>query len=232
MIRWRQRSVTQQLGLSLGAASLVSAGLWGFAVLTQHRTYEWYLNWNLFLAWLPLVFAVFLVRMLRRKAWSSWEGLLLTFLWLVFLPNSFYMVSDFIHLAEVPEAFVLYDSVMFSSFIFCGATLGFLSVFLVHGQLRKRLPASSTNTILGIIFFLCSFAIYLGRNLRWNTWDILINPAGLLFDISDRILHPGAHPQTFAITLSFFVLLTAFYAMAWQVVYTLTRHKPNSHNLV
>lgn len=217
----RELSANTQLGLFLGAASLVSVGFWVVGAIAQHRLHEWYLSWNLFLAWLPLLFSVLLVRMLKRKAWSSWEGLGLTFLWLAFLPNSFYMVSDFIHLREVPDVAVLYDVVMFASFIFCGAAVGFLSLYMVHMQLRKRLPTRQVITLLGLILLGCSFAIYLGRNLRWNTWDILINPTGLLFDVSDRLLHPSAHQQTFTITLSFFVLLATFYSLVWQLVATL-----------
>jgi uncharacterized membrane protein len=226
MIWWQRLSVYKRLGFSLAGASLVSVGFWIVAAVTQHRMHEVYLIWNLFLAWLPLLFAVLLARMLKRKAWSSWEGLLLTFLWLVFLPNSFYMVSDFIHLREVPESAVLYDAVMFASFIFCGATFGFLSLFLVHGQLRRRMSRRRTTATLGTILLLCSFAIYLGRNLRWNSWDILINPAGLLFDVSDRVLHPLAHRQTFSITLSFFVMLVTLYALVWQIIYALL-HRPS-----
>lgn len=229
---WRKLSVHKRLGYSLGGASLVSVGFWAVGALSQHRMHEVYLIWNLFLAWLPLLFSVLLVRMLRRKPWSSWEGLLLTFLWLVFLPNSFYMVSDFIHLREVPETAVLYDAVMFASFILCGAIFGFLSLFMIHGQLRRRLSGRQTKTTLGIIFLLCSFAIYLGRNLRWNSWDILINPAGILFDISDRVLHPMAHPQTFSITLSFFVMLVTFYTLVWQIMYALLHKRSSDNDLV
>ncbi|HKR82293.1 MAG TPA: DUF1361 domain-containing protein [Candidatus Saccharimonadales bacterium] len=232
MNRWRRLSTSKRLGVALGAASLVSAGFWAVGAVSQHRLYEWYLNWNLFLAWLPLLFAVLLVRMLARKPWSSWEGLGLTFLWLVFLPNSFYMVSDFIHLREVPESAVLYDAVMFASFIFCGATVGFLSLFLVHEQLRKRLPRRQTIATLAVILLICSFAIYLGRNLRWNSWDLLLNPAGVLFDISDRVLNPLAHVQTFTITFSFFVLLTTFYALVWQIIYALSHRRPSRDDLV
>ncbi|HSX08062.1 MAG TPA: DUF1361 domain-containing protein, partial [Candidatus Saccharimonadales bacterium] len=122
-------------------------------------------------------------------------------------------LSDFIHLTEVPSGALLYNSVMFASFIFCGTIVGFLSLHMVHTQLRKRLPRRQTLTVLALVLLACSFAVYLGRNLRWNSWDILVNPAGLLFDVSDRVLHPQSHPQTFSITFSFFVFLVTFYAV-------------------
>lgn len=229
MKRWNEYSPGAQLVLSLGAASVVSVCFWATGAIAEGRYHEGYLIWNLFLAWLPLLFATLLVRLLRMKAWSSWSGLGLTFLWLVFLPNSFYMVSDFIHITEVPSDALLYNSLMFASFIFCGTIVGFLSLHMVHTELRKRLPRRQTLTVLAVVLLACSFAIYLGRNLRWNSWDILVNPAGLLFDVSDRVLHPQSHPQTFAITFSFFVFLVTFYAVTLCAVRAI--HGSNSRHM-
>lgn len=64
---------------------------------------------------------------------------------------------------------------------------------------------------------LSSFAIYLGRYLRWNTWDIIINPAGLIFDVSDRIINPGTYSLTFIVTAVFFVVLGSAYAVVYRL---------------
>jgi len=185
------------------------------------RNHSWelaYLVWNLFLAWLPLLFAVWLVNVLRYKLWSSWEALLASFLWLLFLPNSFYMVSDFIHLGESPRVDILYDAVMFTSFIFVGVVLGLSSLYLVHQEFRKRFSIRSSTVWLGIIFLLCSFAIYLGRDLRWNSWDILTNPGGLVFDVSDRLLHPSAYRQMFVTTGTFLALISSMYGLTYKAI--------------
>jgi uncharacterized membrane protein len=79
--------------------------------------------------------------------------------------------------------------------------------------------------LVAITLLLCSFAIYLGRDLRWNSWDILINPGSLLFDVSDRFLHPGAHPRTFVTTLTFFVLLGTFYIVVRSLARTMRLQK-------
>jgi uncharacterized membrane protein len=175
-----------------------------------------YLVWNLFLAWLPLVFAIRLVALLRRKLWSSWEGLATSLLWLVFLPNSFYMISDFIHLQELPRVDVLYDAVMFTAFIYTGVALGFSSLYLVHLQLRRRLSARAAAGWVAVTLFICSSAVYMGRDLRWNSWDILTNPGGLLFDVSDRLQHPAAYPQMLVTIITFFVLLATIYNLLWR----------------
>jgi uncharacterized membrane protein len=185
----------------------------------RNRTLEFaYLIWNLFLAWLPLLLAAWLVKVLRHKLWSSWEALLVSLLWIAFLPNSFYMVSDFIHLQNLESVDILYDSVMFTSFIFVGLVLGLSSLYLIHNEFRRRFSLRSSSAWLGGIFFLCGFAVYLGRDLRWNSWDILTNPGGLIFDISDRVLHPSAYPQMFITTLTFFLLISSMYGLTYKAI--------------
>jgi uncharacterized membrane protein len=202
-------------------ASLTSLGLFAAgAIRNQNYDYS-YMVWNLFLAWLPLLLVVWLLRTLRHKRWSSWQGITLSILWLGFLPNSFYMVTDYIHLQDAPRIDVLYDAVMLTAFVTTGLVLGFISLYLFHNELRKRVPPVIAARVVGIILLLCSFAIYLGRDLRWNTWDLFINPAGILFDVSDRLISPREHPQMFVTILSFFVLLGMMYYLIWNIIHTL-----------
>lgn len=177
------------------------------------------------MAWLPLGLALALGKVLRRKLWSSWEALLYTLLWLCFLPNSFYMISDFIHIQEVSRVDLLYDVVMFSSFIINGVILGFLSLYWVHQELLKRVARRNAHIVIGGVLLICSFAIYLGRDLRWNSWDILVNPGGILVDVSDRFLHPIAYSQAYTTTLTFFVLISSLYVVAWQLVRSMRYQK-------
>lgn len=177
-----------------------------------------FMLWNLFLAWLPLLFSWLVVERLRSSSWITPVNLILTLLWLGFLPNSFYMVSDLIHLHDTGEVGLLYDSAMFFSFIFNGFVVGIMSLILIHRALLKRVRRRDAHSVVGIILMGCGFAIYLGRYLRWNTWDILVHPAGLLFDVTDRIADPLADTQALATTTVFSLLLGSIYLVAWQVV--------------
>jgi uncharacterized membrane protein len=216
MRKWR--SARNQFLLTLIASTLVSAGLFAYGALRNHSLAYDYLLWNLSLAWLPLIFAVWLLSILRNRLWSSWSALAISVLWLVFLPNSFYMISDFIHLQEVQRLDILYDTVMFTSFIYTGVVLGFSSLYLVHNQLRRRLSGRAAAVWIAITLLICSAAVYVGRDLRWNSWDILTNPGGLLFDVSDRLQHPAAYPQMLVTIISFFVLLVSMYSLAWYSI--------------
>lgn len=211
-------SARARVGVALAASSLASVGLF-FVGAWSNQSFEFaYLVWNLFLAWVPLLLVLQLEQMLRTKLWSSWATLLCTVLWLGFLPNSFYLITDYIHLQEVtPRVDLLYDVVMFSLFIFNGVLLGYISLYLVHWQLVQRVSARVAAMLVGLVLLISSFAIYIGRELRWNTWDILTNPASLLFDVSDRVLNPREHPQAFTTTVTFFILLASVYTIMWTI---------------
>lgn len=212
---FRTPTLRRKFVLSILAAMAISLGLYGYGVLVFNMSFS-YLPWNLVLAAVPLVFAIRLVHVLRQKRWSAWEPLGWTLLWLVFLPNSFYMISDFIHLRRVPVDDVLFAAVLFVSFIYLGVMLGFCSLILIHHELRRRVSARAASLWIGLTLLLCSFAIYIGRDLRWNSWDVIFNPAGLLFDVSDRILRPDDYPMMFVTVGSFFILLASLYAVVWS----------------
>ncbi|MDB5169946.1 MAG: hypothetical protein JWN82_342 [Candidatus Saccharibacteria bacterium] len=211
----RNLNPRRQFILSLLFAMAVSIGLFGYgAYHSQSLRYD-YLVWNLFLAAVPLVIAIRLVHVLRSKRWSAWEPMGWSLLWLMFVPNSFYMISDFIHLRNVAQADILYATVLFTSLIYLGVLLGFCSLILIHHELRRRLHAAAAYAWIAGALLVCSFAIYIGRDLRWNSWDVIFNPAGLLFDISDRVLRPEDYPTMFVTVISFFALLISLYSVVW-----------------
>lgn len=207
----------RQLLAILALMSLISIGFSVVRIITTGTTTYWFLIWNLFLAWLPMLLAWWLVGRLRQQRWQQPTNLLITALWLGFLPNAFYITSDIIHLQDMSRTGSLYDLVMLVSFAFSGLVLGYLSLFAVHAHLRRRFSSRATWFMTQAILLLCSFAIYLGHYLRWNSWDVLINPAGILFDVSEPFVNPAAHPQVFTTTLMFFVLLSGFYIVIYKL---------------
>lgn len=190
--------------------------LFVYSVIKTHSLEYAYLVVNISLALVPLLLSTRLVIVLKHKLWSAWEPLILTLIWILFLPNSFYMVSDFIHLQNMSNSSILYNAVMFTSFIYLAVLMGLISLYQVHRELIKRLHTITAGIIVVILMFSCCFAIYLGRDLRWNSWDLVVNPGGLLFDISNLILRPSTYPDMGRTILSFFVLLGSSYLIAWQ----------------
>lgn len=175
-----------------------------------------FLLWNLVLAVIPVLLAWWLVVRVRQLGWFKWQQMLLSLVWLSFLPNSFYLVTDFVHLRATNEASLFFDVIMLAGFMVNGLMLGYIAVYLVHRELIRRFSEASSYKIVGIIFLLCSFAAYLGRFTRWNTWDILFQPAGLIFDVSDRVINPGQHAETYLATGILFVFLSSVYVVIWE----------------
>jgi uncharacterized membrane protein len=216
-------SHTSRLGiwpllLPLGIATALCLFLYAVRVVQVGNLQLWFINWNLLLAWLPLVFAALLVRQLALTRWLSWQCLALTALWFFFLPNSFYLVSDFVHLGKYQGASLLFDSVLLMSYALTGLALGWFAVYVVHIQLAKRLRWPQTWLLLLLTFLLCSFAIYLGRNLGWNSWDIIGDPWGIMMDIVQRITYPARFTDTYSVTALFFVFISGTYAAFYTTI--------------
>ena len=191
-------------------------------MVASETTRYWFLVWNLFLGVVPLVFAALLVARLEQRGWRDWLAAVLGALWLFFLPNSFYLLTDLIHLRNTGEVSILYDAVLFCSFIFNAYIAGYVSVYFVHRALLfYRDTRRYAHIVVGLVFLLCGFAIYLGRYLRWNSWDMVMNPFGILFDLTDSIINPLAHPQVVVTTLMFFGLLSTSYAVLYYLVLTI-----------
>ena len=175
-----------------------------------------FLIWNLVLAVIPVFLAWWLVSRVRQYGWLGWKQLLLSAVWVSFLPNSFYLVTDFVHLRTTNEASLFFDVVMLASFVVNGLMLGYIAVYLVHKELVRRFSEATSYKIVALIFLLCSFATYLGRFTRWNTWDILLQPAGLIFDVSDRVINPCQHAETYLATGILFIFLSSIYVVIWE----------------
>jgi uncharacterized membrane protein len=198
-------------------ANMASVTLFCLRLIGAENFRYWFMLWNLILAWIAPLLAWYLTRRLLTGRWRHWSNIVLTVLWLGFLPNSFYMVSDLIHVQQTGEVSIIFDAVLFTSFIFNGFVAGFLGAIMVHRELLRRLSSMKSYTVMAGAFFLSSYAIYLGRILRWNTWDAILHPSGLIFDVSDTILRPLEHPQAFVVTLSFTLLISSFYFVAWEL---------------
>ncbi len=201
---------------SLAFLSITGIGLLGARILFSDSLRYSFLFGNLVLAIVPALLAWWLVLRVRTHGWLQWQQIGLTVLWILFLPNSFYMVTDLIHLRSNFEADLLFDITLITNFVVAGMLFGFISVYLVHSELLRRMRERSAYGLAAGLFFAVSFAIYLGRYTRWNTWDIVLQPAGLLFDVSDRFINVNAHLQTYQTTLILFLLLFSSYTVVYE----------------
>jgi uncharacterized membrane protein len=210
--------------LSVGLLSFVCLALLAVRVLATGTTRYGFVIENLGLAWVSLLFCWLLVKNLARENWLNWKNIILTILFLVFLPNTWYVLTDFIHLKSTTEISLLYDIALLNFFVLSGFILGCTCLYMFHLELLKRLKSwTSWLIILGLILA-SSFAIYIGRDLRWSSWDIVSDPGGFLASVSDRILDPFGHPRTLNVTGIFFIAITTTYTATWLFLDPESRH--------
>jgi len=228
--RMRAFRHSRQLGVvaSLVLSTLLCIGLLVLRVVhSHHSTYAW-LWWNLFLAWLPLGFALVAYNVSWRHSRLGW---LLVFacavVWLVFFPNAPYLVTDIIHLQHRPDAPFWFDLILFVAIAWTGCFLGLVSLFLMQ-EIVRRAAGSVFSWVFAVsVLGLSGFGIYLGRFLRWNSWDLFFAPTQILGSILEGMRHPAAHSQTFVFSIVFASFFTSMYLMLVSLMHLRHEGQPS-----
>jgi uncharacterized membrane protein len=180
-----------------------------------------FLVWNLFLAAIPAAAAGLLVRARTKLGRTILAGV-----WLAFLPNAPYLVTDLMHLRLSSAAPVWFDIALLVSCAATGLLLGYTSLADVQRLAARRFGEAVSWLCAAVTLVLCAFGIYLGRFLRWNSWDILTDPSGLFTDIGMRLLYPLSHPRTLAVTLVYGGGLIVGYVAFRLLRFAMATHEP------
>ncbi len=185
-----------------------------------HSFFYLFLVWNLFLAVIPFAITSYLVSLpkLNKIGFILWFGV-----WLLFLPNAPYIITDLMHLKLHRDSFLWLDILVVSSFACNGLLLFYLSLVDMKNKLIIYLNESLTNYTITSILFLSAFGVYLGRFLRYNSWELLSNPKYLFIDIINIVLKPIENKEVWFFTL----LFGAFLSIGFWVFKTLANSKPD-----
>ena len=167
-----------------------------------------FLVWNIFLAWIPFMISYLFEKMINQ---NKWKQALVFCCWLAFFPNALYIVTDLIHLDQETTVPKWFDAVLLFSASVVGLMMAFISLHRVEKYLKSTVNKKMLQPLMVLILFLGSFGVYLGRFLRWNSWDIISNPFQLITSIGQRIISPFDHLQTWGITIIFTVLFYLLY---------------------
>ena len=182
--------------------------LFGFRYFKTGDPLGFGLLWNLFLAGVPVFFALLAARTLR---FNRYAGIGSAFLWLLFYPNSAYIITDLVHLDHLPRHLWWYDSLGIFFAAFTGLALGLYSLWVIHHRvLELLLPKVLIWPSVGICLALSGYGIYLGRFLRFNSWDILSSPVSLAVHSVSSLANPLAIRFTLVFAVSQFVLYLFF----------------------
>jgi uncharacterized membrane protein len=173
---------------------------------TNELAYGFY-PWNTFLAVLPLLFSRSLVRVRKFNI----AAVILLVFWLTFFPNAPYLITDLFHFCEDPAVPFWYDLLIVFSAAWNGLLSGILSLMQVERFLMHHMALKWAKLTVAICFFLCSYGIYLGRYLRFNTWDIVVSPGKIIAACTDHVFHPQTNLMVWAFTALFGVMFGITY---------------------
>lgn len=168
-----------------------------------------FLVWNLFLAWLPYAFTS---AAQRNPKWRTGKRFVFLFAgWLLFIPNAFYIITDLFHLGPYYAVPIWFDLVMILSFAWNGLLLGIISVRQMEKMMQAYLPGRHELLFILPIMWLNAWGVYIGRYLRFNSWDVITNPFALIGDIVNMLAHPIQYRMAWSMIACFSVFMTLMY---------------------
>ena len=199
----------------LAGATIFSVAIWNFRAEYTGSSRYGFLIWNLFLAWIPFMISYLTYTMTINRKWIYIVIPIAAFVWLIFFPNAPYILTDFQHLAnqwwDLP---VWYDVMMLIWFAFTGLLLGMVSLFLMQEIIRREFGRWIGWAFVALVAALSSAGVYMGRFLRWNSWDILRNPKGIALYSFERVQDPSLQ------SVVFIGLFAAFFLFLYVTLYT------------
>ena len=200
-------------------SSVISIGLFAARATTSESGRYAFLVWNLFLAWIPFGFAwiAYSSTHLPKPVMVLLVGLC-AILWLIFFPNAPYILTDFQHLTRLNgEAPVWYDVIMLLWFSWNGVFLGVISLYFMQRVVARWLGSILSWAFVVGVTVLSSLGVYVGRFMRWNSWDVMFDPLGM----PGEFLHTVSRTQERTLTFSF--LFALFFLFVYVTLFVFGR---------
>ena len=169
-----------------------------------HSFFYLFLVWNLFLTMIPFCISTYIKTIKQIKKPKLY---FLLSVWLLFLPNAPYLLTDFIHLRLSPTEWLGFDCLMITVFAVTGLAFYVVSIKEMKQLLLEHFNQKIVLKFMVILPFVVGFGMYIGRVLRWNSWDILHNPFVLFKDIFEIIANPIDNMEAWAFTILFGLFL-------------------------
>jgi len=208
--------------LALTFASAASVALVFARILSTGNLRYSFLVWNLFLAWLPLVFALLACEQFQGASARNWRFLSLAGAWLLFFPNAPYIFTDLIHLTTRFYGHFWVDLMLILLCALTGLVLGFVSLYLMQSVVQRMFGPVASWAFIAAVAALSGFGIYLGRFMRFNSWDVLFRPVQLYHGIGNWVADPLSNLNS----LAFPMLFGTFLFITYVMLYALTHLQP------
>ena len=202
---------------------LYCAGLLILRMFMTHKAGFFFLAWNLFLAWLPYMF----IRSFDKVSGTA-KKIAMMLLCILFLPNAPYIVTDLFHLKKELVAPLWLDTILILSFALAGLvffilTIQELLILVKRFRNTQRIHFFSKVSLM----LLSAYGVYLGRYLRFNSWDIISDPFHLAHGMARSVLHHDHFKETWGMTITF----AAFLFLIYELYEILISSKPNTNEI-
>lgn len=176
--------------------------------LIRHSIIDYtYLIWNFILAAIPATM-IYLYRYRHSRRFHTVLCAVVALIWLAFLPNTFYLLTEFTHLnpnvvVNLPGNYVtrgiitygrgsaLYNLdtlIMLVTTIF-GAYAGSVALFDGFSELKRRTTKRRARGLFAALVVIVALGTYIGRYGRWNSWDILVHPGSIISGFVAQLTH-------------------------------------------
>lgn len=167
--------------------------------------------WNLLLAYIPVFLSIWLFRWSNRRS-LVWWVILATFI--AFLPNAPYVLTDIIHYIRSIRGGLSNSVIIFALtpqyliFLIGGLEAYVMSLLNLEFYLTKVGQEKSIFAVQMLIHFLSAIGIYLGRFLRFNSWDFVTQPDELAETLAQDLSH---RQPVLAIAITFIILCVLYW---------------------
>ncbi|MCU1454397.1 MAG: hypothetical protein JWN46_2543 [Acidimicrobiales bacterium] len=180
--------------------------------LTIHRN-AWWMGWNLLLALIPALLSVLLFHRQHRHGAVWWCGVAL---FVAFLPNAPYVVTDLIHLPDAITATHLTGTVLvavlpaFATLVLAGLACYALAISELVRELRRDGMARWTRSVEVLVHLAAAVGVLLGRVVRLNSWTPIAHPRWSALRTAALLSEPSA--------LALVVVLAIAFALAHHLI--------------
>jgi uncharacterized membrane protein len=207
------------IGLLCGA-TMVSLVLFRVRTILSGSSDYAFLIWNIFLAWIPLGIAYTASALAQKRRFLLFTIPAGAVLWLIFFPNAPYILTDLLHLGRmVRDVPLWFDVLLLIWFSWTGLLLGLVSLFFMHSLVTRELGRFMGWAFVLMVGLLTGLGIYIGRFLRWNSWDLFFQPLERFTEFMYYATHPSMRAIMFISTFSLFFLFVYITLYAFGLLF-------------
>ncbi len=185
--------------------------------LEAFEKHSGWIIWNLFLAFIPLALSFWLFRRkTNSRSFLWWIGLIV---FIAFLPNAPYLLTDIIHLIRAGRTvhsvwIIILIFIPLHLFAILSGFEAYVVSLINQGHYLKRQGARKFVVWAELITHaLCAIGVFIGRFRRFNSWDLVTDPGYVLLSTANDLT---AKLPLLVIAITF-VIITVFYWLMKQI---------------